>query len=347
MTPTVPSRDKSQRQGASFLEVQIAAVVMAIALAGMAPLMVLNMRQASKFREQIPSDPIHLASPEGWRPNLGVSATVNSSQSQGETTAPVEHFVADDGTGDFETEGWPWHEYGRPGYGDDFRLFYQDKWSKCGYYYLHVPPGVYDLYVTYPVYSFLSNKVEYHIHDEKHHRGKLYVDQSERHEDLAYDGKMWTRIGTYRCESGPFEIRVKNKRKRWAIADAICAIPRFNIVDLQSMQRDRMQDKISLQITSDGEITRKFKDDDDVDYDDDDDDDGDDDDDDDDDDDGFDGDLDDDKEDREAWKDESKRLKREEKAREKAQKEKEKEEKKKAKEEEKKAKEEEKEKDKD
>ncbi|HWE37889.1 MAG TPA: hypothetical protein VG406_15070 [Isosphaeraceae bacterium] len=80
MTPR-PSRHRTRRYRAGYtvLEAQVAFVVLGVALAGICPLVVMQLRVVRKLEARFPAGTYYLApAPDGWARKLGVPAAIVS-----------------------------------------------------------------------------------------------------------------------------------------------------------------------------------------------------------------------------------------------------------------------------
>ena len=69
-----------KRLGFSFLELQVAGVLLAVGLAGLAPLVVMQLKQTARVEARVPDEqPLYVVrSPEDWTRKLGASGRLSS-----------------------------------------------------------------------------------------------------------------------------------------------------------------------------------------------------------------------------------------------------------------------------
>ena len=235
------------RRGVSFLESQVAMVVMAISISGLAPLMVLNTRQAAELQHQIPSTPMYLTPETGWKAKLGGAASISD-----EATLPVvEVLDIDDGDVGFRNRGMFWYLYtGRPSVHDaDFRLFYR-RGAAYGEYTLDVTPGIYEVYASYSAYSFLSDAVRYRAYDDDAETLVVVIDQRQQPNDLVENGVSWKLLGAMTCESGTARVRVDSLANRsLTMADGIQLKPVLNTLTVDDLTKDRITNSVTARIS--------------------------------------------------------------------------------------------------
>lgn len=250
----------SARRGSSFLEVQVATIVFAIAMSGVAPLMVFNSRQAAALREQLPdSTPQYLVPTGQWQSKLGGGAEVHDAP----VSATSEQTVVDDGDSSYSENGDFIYEFAAATYGGDFRYMYPlpmpthyARWE------LDLRPGVYLIQVTFPTENFLTTNASYRIFDDASLLGITYLNHQNRTagdsaswggappiaSNSVSGGLTWTSLGTFTIESGTLQVQLKNVLTSWCTIDAMRVIPLRNNIDLQSVTHDRAADSISTQV---------------------------------------------------------------------------------------------------
>ncbi|NND96642.1 MAG: hypothetical protein HKN47_04855 [Pirellulaceae bacterium] len=214
----------TRRIGSSYLEVQVAMVLLAIGMAGLYSMTVVQTRQANLLRETLPAADtaaLNQASTP-WQRKLGVYASIEPTLVPAEPVLPnvyIEEIIDNQdpvpamrfkkGPTDF----WGWYSWG---YFATFlgsahyhySLGNTGSWAqfrKAG-----LPPNEYEVFVTYPSFSVSGSAIPHRIYDGSTLRDVVPVDQSSYPSDLYHAGRYWTKLGVYTVNSGVLRVRLKD-----------------------------------------------------------------------------------------------------------------------------------------
>lgn len=262
-----PGKLQPERRGSSYLEVQVAMVLLSIGISGLYSISVVQTRQTARLQQMLPSDqiasinPVSAADPAqaAWAKKFGVYAEIQTDV----LAAPVpiyplnhgfQQIIDNEDAVGFITYQAPgaddWEEYGGH-YGDhDMNVAEISTVSSYGSYayfeFRNVPPGEYEVFTTFPTkrssYSgeFGSAVPHYII------GGSTYevvpVDQRTVEQDVEHDGHWWERLGKFTFDSNTVYVVVYDSPRTgdWLIADAVMLRSRrsFEVVTAVSPTAD-------------------------------------------------------------------------------------------------------------
>ncbi|KAA1262189.1 hypothetical protein LF1_47510 [Rubripirellula obstinata] len=234
-------RSIQNRRATTYLEVQVAMVMLAIATAGLYSVSVIQTKQSARlsgrvFAEFADADAAINAPTNEWARKLGAIATVDEVASPANAIDPDNYFVSitDNLWGgatipfrapsDFYT-WYHWHYFAC--YGGT--AFYHPEFSTvgagsyCEQRITGIPSGNYEVLITYPYLSSLGTGIPYEIYDGATLVDTVIVNQTLPCDDTQLDGHDWERIAVMPINSGTLRIRMLDgpNGDRFIIADAI------------------------------------------------------------------------------------------------------------------------------
>ncbi|QDT13321.1 hypothetical protein [Planctomycetes bacterium K23_9] len=239
--------------GSSYLEVQVAMVMLAVGMAGLYSMTVVQTRQANRLRDSLPPADVAALNqaPTVWQRKLGVYATIDDAvvpadpvlpRTDGETIVDNQ-----DGAPGFtfyqepsDPNSWiSWtHSYtynGNAHYHRSTDLV----GSWCQFESNGLLPGNYEVLVTHPSFSSLGDAVPYEIYDGTTLLGTVNVDQTQSTSGTSYGGRMFDSLGVYTIDSGQLRVRLTDGPgcSNYILADAIL-ISSQRVLDVVSITRD-------------------------------------------------------------------------------------------------------------
>ena len=247
----------SLRRGSSYLEVQVAMVMLAISTAGLYSVSVVNTKQTAAlmnrtFDSYADEDAAINAHPDEWARKLGVMAEM------GEVTLPAPAISSDfyftkitdnsDSTGSTyfrdtsDSYGWT-HWDVRTGYRGTARYHYQPSNVSEGSYMEQqitgIPAGTYEILVTYPAVAISDSAVQYEIFDGNTATplAVSIVDHRLRCNDAVLDGHVWKLLRVLPINSGTLRIRISDGpiANNFVIGDAIAVrTRRFQLTNVEA-----------------------------------------------------------------------------------------------------------------
>lgn len=236
------------RRGSSYLEIQVAMVLMSIAVGGLYSLSVIHTRQTTLLRQQLPSDAIASLNPatgaseteNAWRKKLGVYASIDSDTLVPLPTTYPLHLgfaqvingsdsVAVSTTSD--PDGYDWVDYTYSlAYRDDIKLLFffspTATSSTVQYDFTGIAPGEYEVAVASSPWANFGSTVPHQIYDGGTLIDTVYVDQTIPQNDFTWDSHPWKRLGVYTFHSNQISIRVLDARSTGYFIAADAALVR-------------------------------------------------------------------------------------------------------------------------
>ncbi len=236
------------RCGSTYLEIQVAMVLLSIAIGGLYSLSVVHTRQTTRLRQRLPSDEIASLNPvagasateTAWRKKLGVYASIDS-----DTLVPLPatyplnlgfaQVINDsDGAGVSTTsdpDGDDWGDYGySPAYGGDIKLLYgsdaNPTSSTAQFSFTGIPPGEYEVAIPSTPWSGFRTRVSHEIYDGGTLIDTVLVDQSIPQNDFIWDSHEWNRLGVYTFQTSQISIRILDSRSPGDYVTADAALVR-------------------------------------------------------------------------------------------------------------------------
>ena len=231
------------RKATTYLEVQVAMVMLAIATSGLYSVSVIQTKQSARltgrvFEEFADAEAAINAPASPWARKLGVMATVDEVVSPAIAIDADSYFVSitdnEDSTlttkftapADGDDDSWiDWkytHCYGGT-------AFYHEENSNpgagsyCDQEINGIPAGNYEVLITYPNLYSLGRRIAYEIYDGTTLVKTVYINQWLACNDTQLDGHGWERIAVMPITSGKLKIRIKDGpyAQNFVIVDAI------------------------------------------------------------------------------------------------------------------------------
>ena len=229
------------RRASTYLEIQVAMVMLSIATAGLYSVSVIQTKQSTRltdrvFAEFADADAAINAPTSPWARKLGAMATVDEVTSPGIPIDPDNYFVSitdNDGSGvtttfrePSDSYGWTFWTYFRCYGGNAY--FHRETsqpgdGSYCDQEIAGIPNGNYEVLITYPNLFTLGRNIAYEIYDGTTLVQTISVDQWQPCNDTQLDGHDWERIAVMPITSGTLKIRIKDgpAARNFLIVDAI------------------------------------------------------------------------------------------------------------------------------
>ncbi|MDA8744063.1 hypothetical protein N9N28_05470 [Rubripirellula amarantea] len=245
----------SLRKGSSYLEVQVAMVLLAISTAGLYSVSIANTKQTSAlvnrtFNSFADEDAAINAHPDEWARKLGVIAELDEVVSPAGTVVPDTFFskitdntsAADNIFFRASSDYYQWYDWTTSlGYGGNAKYHYQPTDIGEGSYteqrITGIPAGTYEILITHPTLSVLAAETIYHIFDGSAATpvSVVSVDQRVSCNDTRFGGHSWKRIEVMPITSGTLRIRINDgpAGRSFVISDAIAVRSRrFELVSV-------------------------------------------------------------------------------------------------------------------
>lgn len=225
------------RRGSSYLEVQVAMVLLAIGTAGLYSMSVVQTKQTRRLLDVLPAAevPALNRSTDPWMRKLGVYASVD------QVVAPtgiipaysyVEQVVDDsDGSPGFtyfkdpgDIYGWVDWGHSRARLGNaHYHRSYGNVGSYAEFVVTGLPVGEYEVLTHYPEFASLGSSIAHEIEDGTTWRATVNVDQKVATSEVTFGGRDWDRLGVVQINSGTLRVRLLDGpgATNYIIADSI------------------------------------------------------------------------------------------------------------------------------
>lgn len=248
-----------RRLGSSYLEVQVAMVMLVIGMGGLYSMVVVQTRQGNRLREMLPATQVAAINQADtkWARKLGVYANIE------DVVVPSELVVADPAIelvvdnedpassmtffkSPGDTNGWTQWTYSAAYLG---HCHYHHSSGNVGtwaqFNVTGLPPGDYEVLTTYSALPSLGTAVPYEIYDGATLRGTVIVDQTQHTSEIDHNGQLFDSIGVFTVNSGDLHVRLLDGpgSTSYILFDAILIRSRrpLDVVSLQPTADDGAQ----------------------------------------------------------------------------------------------------------
>jgi hypothetical protein len=234
-------RKRFSRLATTYLEVQVAMVMLAIATAGLYSVSVTQTRQSARLTDRVfagfaDADAAINPNASEWGRKLGVMATVDEVAGAALPLPADNYFVSitDNQSGGTTTTyrapddsySWYFWNYYRC-YGGNAYYHPEHSTSGLGSYcdqtITGIPNGNYEILITYPNLNSLGTSIPYEIYDGATWVQTVNVNQKLPCNDTRLNSHDWERIAVMPITSGTLKIRMLDGpgARNYVIADAI------------------------------------------------------------------------------------------------------------------------------
>ena len=217
------------RHGSSYLEIQVAMVLLSMGIGGLYSLSVVQTRQTTRLEQMLPAGEIASINPvsagsageSAWAKKLGVYADIDSDA----VVAPEMLYPLNRGYVRIvdNEHGWsfwthegpgsqPWDSYG--GYPGDNQYDVEElptlnSFGSFAEFTIHgVQPGDYEVLLYCPRQPTFGTAVPHQIYDGGTLVDTVAVDQTVAEDDFQYGGLWWQRLGAYTFHQSSLRVRV-------------------------------------------------------------------------------------------------------------------------------------------
>lgn len=232
----------SPRAGSSFLEVQVALILLGLSTAALSPVMVTQMRQAKTIESRLPVTVTHYVNRprSAWFGKLGGCATMS-------TTPPLAYLAFDsalkrpsqivDDRDKRYYEGGRWTTQSTAAaYDADVRTALAGATSSiCLWEFVGVRPQYYVIQVTWPSYKHAAKDAPFNVYNAVEMIDSIAVDQTRAPKGESAESATWQTLGTYWIDTGSIWVTLDNGGNGTVIADAVRIVPamlELTVVDI-------------------------------------------------------------------------------------------------------------------
>jgi type II secretory pathway pseudopilin PulG len=231
-----------RRNGFSYLELQVALVLFAFALAGLGPLLIVQSRQARHLEEKLAAGTTQyfVPSDDPWVRKLGAAAGLETTAPP--TTSPPVTLIDDadpqysetgaesDWSSQLANDAVAGHmRYHEPGDGSAIA-----RWQ-----FTQITPGWHEILVTYDANSpkAKANDAPFTIYDGEVPIATVLVAQKHAATGNLFVGLPWKSLGVFPITSDALRVELSNNADNSVVADAVRIVRRENDVQLISVNK--------------------------------------------------------------------------------------------------------------
>ena len=238
------------RRGFSFLELQVALVVFAVALSGLYPLVVMQSKQAKKIDSWLsPKSTGYLVpSSDDWARKLGAVASMRTTDPGARPAAPV--LLIDNGGSGYTESGTGWGA-------DTQKDAYQGtlRWHASGigdnaatWQFTSIPVGWYDVQVTWLESGNRASNAPYQVYDASKLRGTYLVDQTQPPSGPLFGDRPWQSLATLSLCSGTAKVILSDAADGRVIADGMRLVPVYNVVQIVALEKSLTSQNVTAHV---------------------------------------------------------------------------------------------------
>jgi hypothetical protein len=242
---------RSRRAAFSFLEVQVAFVLLGIALAGLFPLVVIYSRQLRNMEGRFsPGTTYYLAPPsDPWARKLGAAAQLTQQDPGAAASPPV--LVIDNADGGYSESGAGWQSETNPNafQGTDRTHPAGTGTNMAAWQFTGLQPGWYDVRATWPARGDRATNATYSIFDSAVARGSFTCDQTQTPVGAVYQGRPWQSLATVAVRGTSLQVVLSDQANGTVAADAVRIIPVRNLVQVLTLNRALTTDAVTAQVS--------------------------------------------------------------------------------------------------
>jgi prepilin-type N-terminal cleavage/methylation domain-containing protein len=246
---------KRTRRGFSLLELEVAMVVLGVALSGLLPLVIMQSRVLESLdKRYVGSGGRYLvASNDLWVKKLGAAATL-AQQDPGAPVPPV--LIGDDGDDGYSGTGdWIAESSTLAFQGDQRRhAAAQNSADTAVWAFSNIPAGWYRVEATWIAAADQAADAPYTIYDNQTLIDSLRINQQNAPNGDVYQGRTWQVLGTEFFGSGSIQLRLGVSATGYVVADSIRLVPLVNDIQVLSLQRSLDSEAVTAHVSIDVKV---------------------------------------------------------------------------------------------
>lgn len=239
------------RSGFSLIELQVAFVVLALAVAGLSPLVIMQSKHLKKM-EQIYNDSTTyymLPSRDDWARKLGAGASLRTVDPGPKPTPPM--LLMDAGELGFTINGSDWSEIEDE---DSFQGNHLEHDAGDGSASVHwtfseLPVGWYEVHVTWKESEELATNAQFTVNDGTTELGGTSINFQVAPAGEEHEGRLWESLGVYPITSGVATINLSDDASDKVIADGVILVPVQNHVFINAVDKSLTGESVTAHVT--------------------------------------------------------------------------------------------------
>ncbi|HEV3258177.1 MAG TPA: hypothetical protein VG013_14925 [Gemmataceae bacterium] len=241
----------ARRPGFSFLELQVAFVLFAIALAGVCPLVVVQSRQLSKIEDRLSYQTTYYVVPSSdpWTRKLGAAAAVMTVDPGPPPAPPV--MTIDNGDPGYSESGTGWRgQAQKKAFQGSLRWHARGTGSNtASWTFTGLSPCRYRVEATWVPAGNRASNAPYTLSDGSTGLGTLQANQKLPPVGDLFGGSSWSILGTFAVTTGTLQVQLSDKADGRVVADGVRIIPVQNTVQVLSLDRSLTSENVTAHVS--------------------------------------------------------------------------------------------------
>ncbi|MFC1596598.1 hypothetical protein ACFL5Q_01445 [Planctomycetota bacterium] len=236
--------------GFSFLELQVAFVLLGIALAGLIPLVVMQAKHLKRLEARLDHQTTHYLAPstDEWARKLGVAASIELEDPGPLPEPPVT--LIDDGDPDYSELGVNWQSSSTYGFNSDLRWNTGGDGSRTAVWeFAGIPAGNYEVLVTWAEYYALASNTPYTVYDGAIDEGTFRINQKVAPSGATFQGVPWESLGVFSIVDDPLWVELNDAANGWVCADAVRIVAVRNTVEVLSLEKSLGSEEVTARVS--------------------------------------------------------------------------------------------------
>ncbi len=239
------------RRGFSLLELEVAFIVFAIAMAGLCPLVVMQSKHLKKIEYRFSQNNVYYIKPstDKWARKLGACASVQTNDPGAAPTDAIT--VIDDGDTGFSVEGAGWTETASTeSYLGDFQEVDPGDGTKIAQWqFTELQPGWYDVRVTWLPGAEFASDAPFAVLDGLDEVGTAVVNQQEAPTGEVFADKPWQSLGIFPISGNILNVQLNNSAGDKVIADGVRLVRVENEVRITSVEKALDSEEVTAHVS--------------------------------------------------------------------------------------------------
>ena len=237
-------RKQQPRNGFSLVELQVALVVLAIAVAGICPLVVMQSKHLKKIEDRFNDKTTYYLVPstDEWARKLGAAASIKTEDPGPPPTPPVVT-IDDEDPGFSRTmcSGWTYLSSVSSYQGDRYHHDASTNSHLATWQFTGVIPGWYDVRITWLELSNRATNSPFTVYDGSVSKGTFTVNQQLAPSGAVFGGRPWQSLGIFPIKNDTMKVEVNDNANGRVIADGARLVAVRNDVQVTSIEKSLAQ----------------------------------------------------------------------------------------------------------
>lgn len=259
---------RTPRPAFAILEVVLAFLAFAIALAGIYPLLVMQARQVKKAEAAFQSQAPHYLVPSGtaWARKLGAAAKIQTTDPEPLPASPVLLIDQADAAYSDLVTGWTTEAKSGAYLGSHRRQNAGLGLNTATWKFTGLPAGYYDVRATWLEHPNQATDAQFKVYDALTLRGTFTVNQQAAPAGSTSNGQVWQSLGTVSIHDDPtltggiletlqpgmrgtIQVILSDLANGHVIADAVWLVPVRNEVSVTGLAKSLTSEEVTAQVT--------------------------------------------------------------------------------------------------